>query len=159
MGGLVAVAHLWWWYFSWIIHIFHSTVIYYISSHDQCVKIRGERGCWELHDFSTPSDPHSLGSWQEPTPIEKSHNCQWVNLGVQEPLGLWPRGSWTLTVPIRNYAIFNGYEFLLYYHLCTIIGNVEYHGNYMNDHVQQLGKWCKLVLFSLAITFQNVYPT
>ena len=66
-----------------------------------CVKISGERGCWELCDFPTPNDPHSHGSWDKSKPISFEK--------------MWPCGCWPLIAALLGIMQFlNGYGLSLY---------------------------------------------
>ncbi len=87
------------------------------------VKTNEEQKCWELHIFPTPvtSFPRVMRWKQKPIPIGKWHNSQ-QSLGIQEPLGLWPRNSWTPTVASLGIMWFcKEYGFLLWHAYCTML--------------------------------------
>ncbi len=68
-------------------------------------------GCWQLHDFPTPSDPNSHRSWDKSKNLYRlgNHTCIILDKaivggpGTTQPVVVWsldPEGC-----PIRNYAI------------------------------------------------------
>ena len=85
------------------------------------VKTGGEKGCWELHDFPTSSDPHSHGSWDKSKNPYPLGNCIIPNSattgapGTMRPVvcGLMVAGA-SAVVEFGIMRFLNRYGFLLY---------------------------------------------
>ncbi len=59
--------------------------------------ISGEIGCWELHDFQTPNDPHSHGSWDKRmNPYLLRHRMIPNEASVGHSGITWPAAAWFL---------------------------------------------------------------
>ncbi len=78
------------------------------------LKTSGEKGCWELHDFITPKNPHSHGSWDK----SKNPYPYWASAGAR------PHGSWTPLVASMGLLCKVGWEELfLIYSVVSIVYN------------------------------------